>query len=157
DEGVRRSLELLRQHRDESIFLFFHTYQVHEYLADEGAAREVFGGPAALGPDAGSDFREFSRRHSSSADFPDWARHRYDAALRSVDDAFGRLLDGLREEGRLSRTAILLTSDHGEALCDRLVGGGCLAVGHGTPYLFDEELLVPLEVRVAWMPSARGV
>ena len=71
--------------------------------------------------------------------------------------AFGRLLDGLQREGRLSRTAILLTSDHGEALCDRLVGGACLAVGHGTPYLFEEELLVPFEIRVPWMPKAQGV
>ena len=157
DQAVRRALDLVREYRNEPVFLFFHSYQLHEYATDEGAARELFGGVAPLGPDWRSDLHEFFRLHSSSSDFPGWARNRYDAALRSVDRAFGRLLDGLRQDGRLSRTAILLTSDHGEALCDRLVGGACLAVGHGTPYLFEEELLVPLEVRVPWMPEARGV
>ena len=157
DEAVRRSLDLLREYRNEPVFLFFHTYQVHEYVGDENAARDLFGGIPALGPDWRSPLHEFSGKHSSSPMFPGWARHRYDAALRSVDAAFGRLLDGLEREGRLSRTAILLTGDHGEALCDRLVAGGCLAVGHATPYLFEEELLVPFEVRVPWMPKSRGV
>jgi len=157
DEAVRRSLDLLREHRNEPVFLFFHTYQVHEYVTDEVAVRELFGGPPALGPDWRSTLHEFVRMHSLSPDFPRWVRNRYDAALRSVDGAFGRLLDGLDREGRLSQTAILMTSDHGEALCDRLVGGNCLSVGHGTPYLFEEELLVPLEVRVPWMPKAHGV
>jgi hypothetical protein len=156
-DAVRRSLDLLREHRNEPVFLFFHTYQVHEYVGDEDSARDLFGGLAALGPDWRSDFREFSRLHGNSPDFPGWARNRYDAALRSVDGAFGRLVDGLQREGRLSRTAILFTADHGEALCDRLVGGACLAVGHGTPYLFDEELLVPFGIRVPWMPRAQGV
>jgi len=156
-DAVRRSLDLLREHRNEPVFLFFHTYQVHEYVGDEDAARDLFGGLAALGPDWRSDLHEFSPLHSSAPEFPGWARNRYDAALRSVDAAFGRLVDGLQREGRLSRTAILFTADHGEALCDRLVGGGCLAVGHGTPYLFDEELLVPFQIRVPWMPKAQGV
>jgi arylsulfatase A-like enzyme len=156
-EAVRRSLDLLREYRNEPVFLFFHTYQVHEYVGDDEAARDLFGGVAALGPDPRSSLHEWFGAHSSSPAFPVWARHRYDAALRSVDAAFGRLLDGLERDGRLSRTAILLTADHGEALCDRLYAGGCLAVGHATPYLYDEELLVPFEVRVPWMPKARGV
>ncbi len=122
DEAVRRSLDLLREHRNEPVFLFFHTYQVHEYVADEDAARELFGDPPALGPNWRSPLHELGGMHSSSPAFPGWARNRYDAALRSVDGAFSRLLDGLQREGRLSQTAILMTSDHGEALCDRLVG-----------------------------------
>lgn len=154
-DAVRRSLDLLREYRDEPVFLFFHTYQVHEYVGDEESARALFGGLPALGPEWRSPLHEF--KESSSPLFPGWARHRYDSALRSVDAAFGRLLDGLEREGRLSRTAILFTADHGEALCDRVVAGNCLAVGHATPYLFEEELLVPFEVRVPWMPEARGV
>ncbi|HYX20326.1 MAG TPA: sulfatase, partial [Thermoanaerobaculia bacterium] len=156
-EAVRRSLDLLREYRNEPVFLFFHTYQVHEYVGDREAAGDLFGGVPALGPDWRSPLHEWYAAHSSSPEFRVWARHRYDAALRSVDAAFGRLLDGLEREGRLSRTAILLTADHGEALCDRIVAGSCLAVGHATPYLFEEELLVPFEVRVPWMPKARGV
>ena len=62
DEAVRRSLDLLREHRNEPVFLFFHTYQVHEYVADEDAARDLFGGLPALGPDWRSPLHEFVRR-----------------------------------------------------------------------------------------------
>ena len=157
DLSVRRALGLLREHRNEPVFLFFHTYQLHDYTTDEESARELFGGVSALGPDWRSTYSEFTRAHGTRPEFVDWMRRRYDAALRSVDSAFGRLLDGLQREERLSRTAILLTSDHGEALCERLLWGNCLSLGHGTPYLFEEELLIPLEVSVPWMPAARGV
>ena len=155
-DAVRRSLDLLREYRNEPVFLFFHTYQLHEYVGDEAAARELFGDVSALGPDWRSPLHEFGRVHGDSPAYADWARNRYDAALRSIDAAFARLLDGLRREGRLSRTVILFTSDHGEALFDRPLTGAFF-VGHGTPYLFEEELLVPFEVRVSWMRKARGV
>jgi arylsulfatase A-like enzyme len=157
DRAVPRALELLREHEDEPVFLFLHTYQVHDYAADEASARELFGGVAALGPYWKAQFAETARLRGDDPELAGWLRNRYDAALRSVDGAFGRLLDGLQRQERLSQTAILFTSDHGEALCDRYIGGGCLSWGHGSPYLFDEELLVPLQIRIPWMPRARGV
>jgi arylsulfatase A-like enzyme len=153
DRSVRRALDLLREHRNEPVFLFFHTYQVHDYTGDEEAAHELFGGVLALGPDWRTPYAEFAHAHGTEPGFTAWARNRYDAAVRTVDGAFGLLLDGLQREARLSQTAILLTSDHGEALGERAIGNW----GHGTPYLFEEELLVPLEVKVPWMPEARGV
>jgi hypothetical protein len=130
---------------------------VHDYAADEASARDLFGGVAALGPYWRAQFAETARLRGDDPELGGWLRNRYDAALRSVDTAFGVLLEGLQRQERLSQTAILFTSDHGEALCDRYVGGGCLEWGHGSPYLFDEELLVPLQVRIPWMPRARGV
>jgi arylsulfatase A-like enzyme len=153
DRSVRRALDLLKEHRDEPVFLFFHTYQVHDYVGDEESARDLFGGVSALGPDWRVPYSEFARAHGAVPGFPGWARNRYDAALRSVDGAFGLLLDGLQREERLSQTAILMTSDHGEALGERSIGNW----GHGTPYLFEDELLVPFQVRVPWRPAARGV
>ena len=38
----------------------------------------------------------------------------YDAELRSVDEAFGRLVEFLRDEGLYDNAIIVLTSDHGE-------------------------------------------
>ena len=128
-QAVRRSLELLREHRDEPVFLFFHTYQLHDYTTDEASARALFGDVSALGPDWRSKYSELTRARGADPEFVDSIRHRYDAALRSVDGAFGRLLDGLQREERLSRTAILLTSDHGEALCERRIGGNCSPSG----------------------------
>jgi arylsulfatase A-like enzyme len=156
-QAVERALGLLREHRDEPVFLFLHTYQVHDYAADEASARELFGGVAALGPDWRAGFSEIARARGQDPALAGWLRNRYDAALRSVDSAFGRLLAGLQREERLSRTAILFTSDHGEALCDREIWGRCLSWGHGSPYLYEEELLVPLELRIPWMPRVRGL
>lgn len=42
----------------------------------------------------------------------------YDAALRDLDDALGTLVAGLEARGRLGRTVIVVTSDHGENLGD---------------------------------------
>jgi arylsulfatase len=41
---------------------------------------------------------------------------RYQGAISYVDDELGRLTDALAERGLLSRTALVVTSDHGEAL-----------------------------------------
>ena len=155
--AVQKSLDLLREYEGEPVFLFLHTYQVHDYAADEASARALFGGVGALGPDWQAEFAETTRLRGSDPELGGWLRNRYDAALRSVDGAFGGLLDGLQRQERLSQAAILFTSDHGEALCDRYIGGHCLEWGHASPYLFEEELLVPLEVRIPWMPEARGV
>ena len=155
-EAVARGLEMLDEHPGEPAFLFLHTYQVHNYAPDEAAARRLFPDLAVLGPDWRENLGRVRERMTDPR-FMGWIGARYDAALSSVDDAFGRLLAGLQRRGRLARTAVLFTSDHGEALCDRDYLGQCLEWGHGSPYLFEEELRVPLELRVPWRRAARGV
>ena len=157
-KAVSAALAMLEESRDEPVFLFLHTYQVHDFAPDEDVARRLFADPAVLGPDFLDDIGKL-RQNGAMTDprFPLWIRSRYDAALASVDAAFGRLLEGLGRQGRLERTAILFTSDHGEGLCDRIYRGQCLQWGHGSPYLYEEELRVPLEARVPWRPDARGI
>jgi arylsulfatase A-like enzyme len=46
----------------------------------------------------------------------DWVMAQYQGAVTYVDDEIGRLLDNLEDMGMLRRTAIVLTSDHGESL-----------------------------------------
>jgi hypothetical protein len=147
---------MLDEHPGEPAFLFLHTYQVHNYAPEEAAARRLFPDLAALGPAWDKDVG-LARERMTDPHFMSWMRARYDAALGSVDDAFGRFLAGLESRGRLARTAAVFTSDHGEALCDRDFRGQCLEWGHGSPYLFEEELRVPLEIRVPWRPAVRGV
>jgi arylsulfatase len=74
-------------------------------------------------------------RHASSY------RDRYDAEIREFDEAFGRLLDWLREHGLYEDTLIVLTADHGESL-----GEHGIWFAHGEN-LHAEELHVPLVVR----------
>jgi arylsulfatase A-like enzyme len=154
--AVADALTLLDEHAGEPVFLFLHTYQVHDYAPDEAAARELFGDLSALGPDWRGEITALVRAHGEDPRLASWLRNRYDAALRSVDGAFGRLLEGLAQDGRLDRTAILFTSDHGEAICDRRIEGHCMSWGHGSPYLFEEELRVPLQLQVPWNGTARG-
>ena len=156
DDTVDRALAMLAEHPEEPVFLFVHTYQVHDYAPDEEDARELFPDLSVLGPKWKASVGAMTRAPRTDPRFAAWIRNRYDAALRSVDGAFGRLLEGLGKDGRLADTAVVFTSDHGEQLCDRSVNGDCLAWSHGSPYLYEEELLVPLEIRVPWRPGARG-
>ncbi|MGE5276754.1 MAG: sulfatase [Acidobacteriota bacterium] len=157
-KAVATALAMLEETSGEPAFLFLHTYQVHDFAPDEDVARRLFPDPGVLGPHFPEDVGKL-RANGAMADprFPLWIRSRYDAALASVDAAFGSLLEGLGRQGRLERTAILFTSDHGEGLCDRVYRGQCLQWGHGSPYLYEEELRVPLEARIPWRPEARGI
>jgi arylsulfatase len=65
----------------------------------------------------------------------------YDGAIAYVDAEIGRILDGLRARGRLDRTLVVVTADHGEEFWD-----------HGSFFhggsLYDEQLHVPLLMRL---------
>jgi len=61
----------------------------------------------------------------------------YDAGIRQLDGELGCLLEGLRESGRLERTLVVVTSDHGEEFGEH---GGVL---HGFTH-HREILRVPL-------------
>ncbi len=70
---------------------------------------------------------------------------RYDAEIRGVDRAVGRLVAGLDSRGLLEGSVLVLTSDHGEAFLEH----GRL--GHGGD-LYEESLRVPLIVK---LPGSR--
>lgn len=70
----------------------------------------------------------------------------YDGEIGAVDQELGRLLDALRETGMVTKTAVVLTSDHGESL-----GEHDYYFDHGEN-LFEPSLRIPLIVSV---PGAR--
>jgi arylsulfatase A-like enzyme len=67
----------------------------------------------------------------------------YQGAVTYVDDEFGRLLDNLERRHILSRTAIVLTADHGESLGEH----GMYFVHTG---LYDPTTHIPL---LTWFPG----
>jgi arylsulfatase A-like enzyme len=73
----------------------------------------------------------------------------YDAEIAFTDAEIGRLLDGLGF-GKLGKTVVVLTADHGEEFGDH---GGML---HGRT-LFEEMIHVPLLVAGGDLPSGRVV
>jgi arylsulfatase A-like enzyme/tetratricopeptide (TPR) repeat protein len=79
--------------------------------------------------------------------FPD---RPYDAEIAYADSQVGRLLAHLRRAGRMERTLVVLTSDHGESLGE-----------HGewthSSALYDSVLKVPLLLQGAGLPAGRVV
>jgi arylsulfatase A-like enzyme len=61
----------------------------------------------------------------------------YAAAIRHADELVGRLIDELKRRGRLDRTAVLVTSDHGDAFGEHGFHGHMVG-------LYEETLHVPL-------------
>jgi arylsulfatase A-like enzyme len=73
----------------------------------------------------------------------------YDEGIQEFDQALGALLAGLRVQPAYARTAVLVTSDHGEALFDRGYGNHARA-------LFDDEIAVPMAARLPGVLPATG-
>jgi arylsulfatase A-like enzyme len=117
-------LRWLRAQRDRRSFLFLHTYEVHgPYRAPDAYAGLFSPLPPGLAPLPGL------RPHQRPV--------HYDREIRFVDDELRRLVEALEAEGRLERTLLVLTSDHGEEFLEH----GW--IGHGAT-LPEEVLRVPL-------------
>ena len=71
-----------------------------------------------------------------------YLRALYDGGIATADREVGRLLDGLEALGLAERSLVVVTSDHGEDLGDRLP----LRPGNHGHSLYDELMLVPLIV-----------
>ncbi len=71
------------------------------------------------------------------------ARRAYYGAVSYVDDRIGALLEVLRVTGRLERTVVIVTSDHGEMLGER---GAWYKMG-----CYEGSVRVPLIVSAPWL------
>ncbi|HET7452767.1 MAG TPA: sulfatase, partial [Thermoanaerobaculia bacterium] len=121
EASVRRALEMIGGPESTPFFLFFHTYEVHQYSAV----------PIDVPP---AERRPFS---------PGELQARYDDGVGRSDSAFGFFRSELRRRGLAENTLIVFTSDHGEVLNDALPSE-TQRWGHGHPYLRDNENRIPL-------------
>jgi arylsulfatase A-like enzyme len=80
----------------------------------------------------------------------DKARLRYAELLAETDAAFGAFLGGLKQQGRLDDTAIIVSADHGESF----VGG---VYQHGGPNQVRQIAHIPLIVRLPGDDGRRQV
>jgi arylsulfatase A-like enzyme len=79
-------------------------------------------------------------------DFGTSSRQRYDGEVAFVDHHVGRVLDALEKSSFYGRTALIVTSDHGEAFGEHGM------IRHGFE-LWEELVRVPLIVRVPGVPA----
>ncbi|HEY2774378.1 MAG TPA: sulfatase [Candidatus Binatia bacterium] len=134
-------------------FLFLHSYETHHPYTPErrylDAVGDRYDGPL---PDAIStaileNINDHKLVGMTDAD----KRHIiacYDAEIRSMDESFGVLVDGLKKRGLFDDTLIVFTSDHGEEL------GEHTRMGWHSHALWDPILLVPLIVALPDRASA---
>ena len=111
NESTDKALELLSGSLTEPFFLWVHYYDPHS---------------------------EYEPPEPFASQFAD---NLYDGEIAFVDAQIGRILDRLGEEGRLDRTLVAVTADHGESLGEH---------GENTHGLFvyDATLRVPLLLRL---------
>jgi arylsulfatase A-like enzyme len=137
-----RALAFLDAHGERPFFLWLHYFDPHfDYLEHEGFGRPrdaAYEGPIR----SGMEFpRLFELRGSLAPRDVDELRRIYESEIAFTDHHIGRVLDRLRESGRLERTVVVLTADHGEEFLEH---GG---LGHSRT-LYQELLAVPLLVRI---------
>jgi len=143
---VDHAVDWLESHRDERFFLFLHTYEPHHPYTPEPRFYDAIGheNRSAL-PDGISKqlLEALNRRfHSLNSADRDHVIAAYDAEVRSMDLAFATLVAELERLELYDGALIVFTSDHGEELGERD------RMGWHSHALFDEQLLVPLIVRL---------
>jgi len=149
-EKVGAAIDWLDENADGKFFLFLHTYEVHAPYQSTGDYLKLFEKnysgtlPETIAP--GLLIKINSGAVGIDGADVQHIVNAYDAQIRSMDDAFGRLITHLRSTRRQDRTLIVFTSDHGEEF------GEHGQIGRHSHALYDELLRVPLIVR---MPGAR--
>ncbi len=151
----RAALEWLEElEPGERFFLYVHTIDSHrpygalDWQRTLGRATELREDAGRLTPEQVEELApllrfegEGSERGSLLRISPALLRMAYDAGIEAFDAALGVLLEGLRAHPAWPQMAVIVTSDHGEALYERGYGNH----GHG---LFDDELAIPLAARL---------
>ncbi|HEY0783126.1 MAG TPA: sulfatase [Thermoanaerobaculia bacterium] len=144
---VEQTLRWLGDRAPSSLFLFLHTYEVHHPYKPEPrylAAIEPQGYSGPLPKEATYMANLIDINEGRQTIGPRDLQHvvaTYDAEVRSMDEAFGRLIDDLKRRGLYDRTLIVFTSDHGEEF------GEHGKVGWHSHTLYDELLRVPLLIK----------
>lgn len=142
----RELLDLLESPRRRPMFLFVHTYAVHNYSATPRALSEL----EVEASQIPSTMKRIDRKVASRQYQAQSPKEReqlkgradlvYDATLRDADRLVGEILAALERTRRLERSIVVILSDHGEEIFDRD------DIGHGQT-VFDEQIRVPLIIK----------
>lgn len=152
-ELAERAVGELRALREGRFFLYLHLFDPHnpyQPRAEDCAAVAVPTTPGYRGPLGCYADRRPGLPQPAPADRP-WVRGLYQAEVAGADRAVGRLVAALDELGLAENTVLLVVSDHGEELWDRMpqlhAGAYRPDADHGHS-LYRELLHVPALMRV---------
>ncbi|UCE27894.1 MAG: sulfatase [Candidatus Coatesbacteria bacterium] len=141
---VRRVSFILRYLNDDPIFLYMHFMEPHEPYTPSRRFKDAFGPPidsVKLSPDRVHMEVEFIADPEVTLDLTESEVQelirRYDCEILQCDYAVGELINGLKREGLLDDSLVVITADHGEEFME-----------HGFLYharaLYRESIHVPL-------------
>jgi len=139
-EIVERGLKFVDR-TSAPFLLYLHTMEPHATYEPSDAAYRLFAPPG----EPRRDSRPILMKPQIGARAGAYLDALYQGEIWDNDRAFGALIEGLRQRGRLDSTLLLFTADHGEEFLDH--GGK----GHGQS-LYRELTRVPLIVR---LPAGR--
>lgn len=154
-DKVALATEWLDSNPNEKFFMFLHTYEVHDPYDPDPEYMALFDGdysgelPDKI--DVSFLAKVNSGKEAVSAEDVQHIRNAYDGEIRSMDEAFGKLLAYLKAQGLYDDTLIIFTSDHGEEFGEH---GG---VGRHFFTLYDELLHVPLIIKMPGLKMAGSV
>lgn len=152
-ELAERAVAELAALRDDRFFLYLHLFDPHnpyEPTPPDCAQVALTTAPGYRGPLGCYSDRRPGLPQPLPTDRP-WVRGLYQAEVAGADRAVGRLLAGLDELGLRENTVVLVVSDHGEELWERMpqlyAGNYRPDADHGHS-LYRELLHVPALLRV---------
>jgi len=140
------ALAWLHDQADRPLFLWLHYYDPHLPYEPPPEWLEGVRLDPVIGPRFGGIGGPRTGELKLSADQRQAVRELYAAEVRWVDAQIGRLVAGLRAQGRYDDAVVVFTSDHGEELWDH----GGFEHGHT---LHRELLHVPLAVKAPGWPG----
>ncbi len=145
------ALQWLDQHPTERFALYLHYLDAHTPYRPPREYIERYAAPDYTGP-VGDTFNDSEGADTGKYNEADRKKiiALYDASIHYVDDQIGRVFEALEANGRLDRTLIVVSADHGEEFWDH----GRFFHGQS---LYDELLHVPLIVRLPRADEAGSV
>ncbi|MEK7567377.1 MAG: sulfatase [Patescibacteria group bacterium] len=156
DKNLDAALQWTKDSANENkpFFMFFHGYDAHGQFAIPVNYKSRFVEKDYTGPFRGTPQEQESLRERglrgenlnlTQEDIAFW-RAWYDGKIRDADERLGKFIDGLRKQGLLNNTIIVLVGDHGTELYEHK------HFDHGHT-LYDELIRVPL---VFVIPGSNG-
>ncbi len=151
---------ILAENKKSQLFLFFHTYEIHDYLMAKPIYFKYvknkfhpYNGNNLVDildfrDVPGMQFKKYDRLKESllPPEGLEYVQNLYDGALSYTDEMLGKIFDHLKELNLYDTSWIIITSDHGEGLGDIHNNKKVKSFRHG-PQLYDDQIKVPLIIK----------
>ena len=159
DQSLDSLIKLIEIGKDVPMFLFFHTYEIHDYYLEKSFYRlyvtddfrrdeaRLADHIALQAKDIWSNPRfEIMRNKLMPAEGIRYVIDLYDGAIFYTDKMLGRFFEKLKDMGIYDETWVIITSDHGEGFGDIHNDKHTRSWSHGSG-LYDNLTRIPLIIK----------